>query len=109
LARGRNTPCGQHLNLLKAGDSIRFGEAIVSDESVVIPRHKFFSNEPVRLSWYQVRQWSADGSLFIAAKDDKKVYASLSYSGLYNVHVLERILDLSFKNNKPQLSSILDA
>ena len=99
----------EHLNILKAGDSIRFGDAIVSDESVVIPRHKFLSNEPVSLSWYQVRQWSADGSLFIAAKDDKKVYAALSYSGLYNVHVLERILDLSFKNNKPQLSAILDA
>ena len=99
----------EHLNTLKAGESIRFGDAIISDESVVIPRHKFLSNEPVRLSWYQVRQWSADGSLFIAAKDDKKVYAALSYSGLYNVHVLERILDLSFKNNKPQLSAMLDA
>jgi len=52
-----------------------------------------------------VRRWL----LFIAAKDDKKVYAALSYSGLYNVHVLERILDLSFKNNKPQLSAMLDA
>jgi len=99
----------EHLNILKAGESIRFGDAIISDASVVIPRHKFLSNESVRLNWNQVRTWSADGSFFIAAKDDKKVYAALSYSGLYNVHVLERILDLSFKNNKPRLSAVLDA
>lgn len=99
----------EHLNTLKAGESLRFGDAIISDESVVVPRHKFLSNESVCLNWNQVRTWSADGSFFIAAKDDKKVYAALSYSGLYNVHVLERILDLSFKNSKPRLSAVLDA
>jgi hypothetical protein len=94
---------------LKAGESIAFGPVIVSNDSIIVPRHKFFSSEPVRLSWQQVKIWSADGSFVLAATADKKVYAALSYSELDNIHVLEAIIRASFKNVYPQLSAVLDS
>ncbi len=96
-----------YLTRLKAGESIAFGTAIVSDDNVVVPRHKFFSSEPVRLSWNQVRIWSADGSFVLASTADKNVYAALSYSVLDNIHVLETIIQVSFKNGHPRLSAVL--
>lgn len=99
----------EYLTRLKAGESIAFGPAIVSNDGIIVPRHKFFSTEPVRLSWHQVKIWSADGSFIIASKVDKKVYAALSYSELDNIHVLETIVQASFKNGHPQLSAVLDS
>ena len=98
-----------HLVRLKAGESIPFGNAIVSDDMVVIPRHKLFSTENVRLTWHQIHTWSVDGSFVLASRTDKKAYAALSYSGLDNIHVLNRILDVSFKNGYTRLSAILDS
>lgn len=98
-----------YLTRLKAGESMAFGPAIVSDDSIILPRHKFLSSEPVRLGWHQVKMWSADGSFVLASTVDKKVYASLSYSGLDNIHVLETIIQVSFKNGHPRLSAVLDS
>jgi hypothetical protein len=93
-----------YLTRLKAGESIAFGCAIVSDDNLVIPRHKFFSSEAVRLNWHQVKIWSADGSFVLASTAYKKTYAALSYLGLDNIHVLETIIRASFKNGHSRLS-----
>jgi hypothetical protein len=98
-----------YLTRLKAGESIAFGPAIVSDDSILVPRHKFFSSEPVRLGWHQVKIWSADGSFVLASTADKKVYAALSYSELDNIHALETIIRVSFKNGHPRLSAVLNS
>ena len=97
-----------YLMRLKAGESIAFGPAIVSDDSIVVPRPKFLSSEPIRLGWHQVKIWSAEGSFVLGSTADKKVYAALSYSGLDNIHVLETIIQVSFKNGHSRLSAMLN-
>lgn len=98
----------EYVHRLKKGEKITFGGAVIEDEGVVLQRHNFLSKEPVRLTWYQVQTWTADGSFVIGAKDDKKVYVALPYLQVENVPVLEHIISIFFKSGKSRLSSILD-
>ena len=98
------------LNSLKAGQELRVGDAAIRDDSIVLVKHKFLgSNELVRVPWSQTHIWSADGSFYIGAKDDKKTYAGMSYINTANAHVVEQIIRVAFK--KPgltRLSQIFD-
>jgi molecular chaperone DnaK len=99
----------EHLGRLKKGESIQFGDATIEDAGVVLQRHgAFWSTQPVRLTWYQVHVWTADGSFVLGAKDDKRVYVALSYLRIANVHVLEQMIRIFFKTGHPRLSSVLD-
>lgn len=90
----------------KQGQSLRFGEALVSDDGVVLIRRKFLcANQEQKLRWSQVRIWSQSGSLVIGAQDDKKLYAPLSYIDVSNVHFLEHLLRLNFKKPGASLLS----
>jgi hypothetical protein len=96
------------LATLKAGGQLTFGDAVVRDEGVILRKQKWLgSDERVRCSWQDVHVWSANGSFVIAAKDDKKTYAALSYIDLPNVHILERVIALGFKRGIHRLSDIL--
>jgi hypothetical protein len=65
-------------------------------------KRKFLgANERVRCSWNQVHVWSADGFFCIAAKDDKKANAGISYIHSANAHILEQVIRMAFK--KPGL------
>lgn len=93
------------LNTLKAGEEVRVGDAVIRDDSIVLVKHKFLgSNELVRVPWSQTHIWSADGSFYIGAKDDKKAYAELSYISTANAHVVEQIIRVAFK--KPGLTRL---
>lgn len=95
------------LENLQAGKEVRFGEASVRDDGVILIKHKFWgANEPIRYSWGQVHVWSADGSFFIGAVDDKKAYVGLSYINTSNTHVLEQALRMAFK--KPGMRRLSD-
>ena len=90
---------------LKDGNELRFGDAVLHDDGITLVRHKLFgSNEKVRCSWSQVHVWSADGSFYIGAKNDKKVYVGISYIHSANTHVLEQAIRMSFK--KPGIRRI---
>ena len=97
------------LNSLRSGQEVRIGDAVIRDDSIVLIKHKLLSsNEQLRFLWGQTHIWSADGSFFIGAKDDKKTYATMSYIGTSNSHVIEQIIRVAFK--KPglvRLSQIL--
>lgn len=97
------------LNSLKAGQEVRIGDAVIRDDSIGLIKHKLLSsNEQVRVLWGQTHIWSADGSFYIGAKDDKKAYAALSYIGTPNAHVLEQIIRVAFKKaGLVRLSQIL--
>lgn len=87
------------LGAFRAGQSLSFGEAVVHDNGVVLTRHKFFgSNEQVSCTWSQVNVWSADGSFYIGAQNDKKVYAGMSYIHTPNAHVIEHAIRAFFKD-----------
>ncbi len=98
----------QTLEALKAGKRVSFGGAVIDDNGVQLTKHKFLGNETVYCAWDQAHYWSADGSLVIGAKDDKKVYASISYLDTANAHILEAIIRLSFKKWKGRLSGLLE-
>jgi hypothetical protein len=88
------------LKALKDGSEVQFGKAAVRDEGITLIKHKFFgSNEAVRYLWAQVHIWSSDGAFVIGAKDDKKVHVSLSYIDVPNVHILEQMIRMAFKQS----------
>jgi hypothetical protein len=95
------------LETLKSGKEIEFGDAFLKDDSITLERHKFIgANEMVRCGWHQVHIWSADGSFYIGAKDDKKTYAKFPYIDLPNTHILEHAIRIAFK--KPGLQRLSD-
>lgn len=97
------------LETLKAGNQVRFGEAILRDDGITLIKHKFLgANEQVRCSWQQVHIWTADGAFYIGAKDDKKSYIGLSYIRATNTHILEQAIRMAFKKPGMQrLSEVL--
>jgi hypothetical protein len=96
------------LETLAAGREVRFGEAVLRDTGVTLPRRRFLSaNEPVHCSWHQTHIWTADGFFFIGAQDDKKVYAGFSYIHTPNIHILEQAIRMAFKRGSSRLSDVL--
>lgn len=95
------------LGALRAGQQLRFGDAVVGDSGIILTKHKFFSsNEQVPCTWSQVHIWTADGSFFVGAKLDKKAYVGLSYISSPNTHVLEHAIRAAFK--KPGMRKLSD-
>ncbi len=86
------------LEVMKAGQEIRFGNAVFTDDSVTLIKHKLFgANEPVRCTWNQVNIWNAGGAFCLGSKDDKKTYVELSYIYTANTHILEQVIRMAFK------------
>jgi hypothetical protein len=97
------------LEALKAGHNLYFGDAVLHDDNVILVKHKFLgANEKVWCSWSDVHVWSADGSFYIGAKDDKKTYVGLSYINSANTHILEQAIRMLFKRSDiKRLSELL--
>ena len=97
----------EFLARLRAGETVRFGEAVVDDHGVTMPRHAIFGgSEPVRGGWHEVSFVSANGSFVISLIRDKKVYADLPYLSTDNVHCLEMAITRLFKSPKRRLSDV---
>lgn len=98
---------GEMLEELRAGRELRFGEAVIQDDGVVLIKRKFLgANEKVKQSWGDIQTWSADGSFCICAKDDKKANVAISYINTPNTHILEQAISIVFK--KPGCSRMSD-
>lgn len=125
------------LKALKSGKQLSFGQALINDDGVRLPRHVCLASDPVLIDapdvmaelekmqkhfqklyypesedayrkWGDVTYGSANGSFVITAKDDKKTYADIPYLTTPNAHILESIIRLSFKKWKGKLSGLLD-
>lgn len=98
------------LESLKAGNEIRFGDAVINDSGITLVKKKFWgSNETINCNWQQVIIWSSDGCFFIGLKSDRNVYVKLSYISTDNVHILEQAISLAFKKvGIIKLSEILE-
>lgn len=93
---------------LKEGREVAFGDVIVTDLGVKLPKHKMFgSNERVFCDWWQIETWSRDGSFYIRAKDDKKTYVGLAYLYVPNAHILEHLIGAKFKTQDKKISALL--
>jgi hypothetical protein len=86
------------LGALKAGKEFSMGGGVLHDDGITLIKHKFLSsNTGVRCAWQEVRTWSADGNLYIGAKNDKKTYIGLSYIHAANTHIIEQVILMAFK------------
>ncbi len=95
---------------LREGKRYHFGQAVLDDRGVELPRHRMFKgDERVYGTWDRIQVWVADGSFYIGVKDDKKAYAALSYQEANNAHVLAAAIRATFKQGADRLSSILDS
>ncbi|CCQ09839.1 hypothetical protein PALB_6870 [Pseudoalteromonas luteoviolacea B = ATCC 29581] len=92
---------------LESNNTLRFGDAQITDNGVTLTKHKLFgSNERIKLTWSDVKIWSAQGSFVIGCKNDKKTYSSMSYIDTPNAHLLEQLIRMMFKD--PQARCLSD-
>ena len=83
---------------LKQGEELRFGTALVKDATVVLRRKKFLGDEPAEYAWGDVTINSIAGSFVINGPSKSKASVSMSYREVENVHFLEAIIRVAFKN-----------
>lgn len=75
---------------LEQGKQIQFGDVLIQDEGIVLIKPGLArKGEPVSLPWRQVITWKANGNYYLAAEDDKKLNAGLSYRDMANVRILD--------------------
>ena len=88
------------LQTLKSGKELQFGPATIKDDGVTLPVHRLWGSvQEVRFTWFEVHVWTAEGSFYIGAKENKKAYAALPYIQMANVHVLEHAIRMAFKKS----------
>ena len=97
----------QYLEVLKAGKQVSIGGVAFDDNGIYLTKHKIFGSEIIYNEWGEVSYYSANGSLIIINKADKKTYVELSFLSVWNVHILEVIIRLSFESWKGRLSGLL--
>ncbi|MCW5800344.1 MAG: hypothetical protein KIT40_17760 [Nitrospira sp.] len=97
------------LENLRNGKELSFGDIVVRDDSVLLTKHKMFGNESVWCLWHDTKVWMHDGHFYIASSKDDKIYSSLSYINISNVHLLEHLIRTAYKhpNGFSRLSDIL--
>src|SRR5450830_149636 len=78
---------------LKDGNTLSFGTLQVRDGSLQLERHKFLgSNDSLWVPLSEIHVWSADGSFYVGAQNDRKVYGNASYIHHWNTHILEHLI-----------------
>lgn len=95
-------------NVMKSGKGFNFSTATVWDDGVTLTKTKWFgSDEKIKFGWDKITVWSSNGN-FVIGTSDRKLSVQLSYMDLYNVHVLEQIIRVFFKDSSARrLSDIL--
>lgn len=95
---------------LKSGRSISFGYGKIEDEGAILVKHRFLGkNEAIFRPWSGIRLYSANGLMYLGAKDDKSAFISSSYLDGPNTHIFDRLISTALR--KPRLvrvSEILD-
>ena len=98
----------EYLQGLREGKKYRFGSTIMSDHGMELERKKLFgSNERIFCRWSELVVWTGAGVFCIGKKDDKKLAAAFSYQEEDNIHVLEAVIRMFWKQGGDRLSSLL--
>ncbi len=93
------------IDVLRSGSTIRFGPAVIGDESVVIKRKKLFGEEDAEFPWSEVTVSTADGAFIISGPAGSKASSALSYRDVDNVHFLEVVIRKAFSDGHVKLSN----
>ena len=97
----------QYLEELRAGKQLSIGGIGFDDNGIFLTKHKFLGNESIYKQWGDISYYSSNGSLVIIDKCDKKTYVELPFLSVWNVHILEAMIRLSFETWKGRLSGLL--
>ncbi|WP_257555415.1 hypothetical protein [Sphingobium sp. CFD-2] len=92
------------IDTLRSGRTIRFGTAVIGNDTVVLKRKKMFGEEDAEFSWSEVSVVTRDGSFVINGPSGSKASSALSYRDVNNVHFLEVIVRKAFSAGRVRLS-----
>lgn len=83
---------------LMAGESVSFGEAVVNNAGIWLPKRKWFSSERYFAPWEELRQGTKGGELWIGSTKEPKASVSLGLRDIDNAVILERLLEILWKD-----------
>ena len=93
------------------GQRLTFNNATIWDDGVTLikPGGWFSSDESKKFGWSELQIYSFNGSLVIESINEKKFVTAIAYQDVYNVHFLEQLIRMKFKNgNTKKLSDLLE-
>lgn len=93
---------------LRSGRTIRFGNAVIGNDTVVLKRKKMFGEEDAEFSWSEVTVLTRDGSFEIQGPTGSKASSALSYRDINDVHFLEVIIRKAFSEGRVRLSEVFN-
>lgn len=95
----------------KNGQGLTFSNATIWDDGITLIKTGgwFSSDETKKFGWSEVQIYSSNGSLIIESIKEKSFATEIPYQGVYNVHFLEQLIRMKFKDgNKRKLSDLLE-
>jgi len=96
------------LQKLKKGEILSFNGVKVYDTGIMLYKLNWLSRDEKIFNWNDVEIYSSNGELVIKSKYDKKFSVQISYQNIYNVHFLEQLIRVYFKNPRAtKLSDLL--
>lgn len=100
---------GEYLEALKGGKKLEIGGYKFDDFGIYLKVEKLFgSAETIYTKWGEVTYGSHAGSLNITCSKNNKLKASIDFMSVWDVHILETIIRISFKSWKGRLSGLLE-
>jgi hypothetical protein len=94
----------------KNGQGLTFNNATIWDDGVSLTKSGgwFSSDEKKKFSWGEIQIYSSNGNFVIESLKDKKFVTAIAYQGVYNIHFLEQLIRMKFKDgNIRKLSDLL--
>lgn len=83
---------------LMRGEALTFGDVAVIKSGIWLPKRKWFSSERYFAPWEELSKATQGGELWIGSTKEPKASASLSLRDLDNAVILERLLDILWKD-----------
>jgi hypothetical protein len=84
----------EFLDILKAGGTVRFGDALFRDHGVELTERKLFGPDTiVRCAWDQLVVRNFNGALEVSAKHHPAARVQLNFMEVANVHILAKALE----------------
>ena len=99
----------EYLEVLKGGKKLEIGGYKFDDLGIYLKVEKLFgSGESIYTKWDEVSYGSHAGSLNITSTKNNKLKASIDFMTVWDVHILEAMIRISFKSWKGKLSGLLE-
>jgi hypothetical protein len=97
------------LKELKNGNVLDFRGVKIYDHGINLYKSNWFSVDEKIFNWSDVEIYSSNGEFVIKSRYEKKFSTTMSYKDVYNVHFLEQLIRIYFKEPKAKkLSDLLE-